>query len=232
MGWIAHLKDRGAMFEAVNFALLLSMRAKAMEKLERRPYSRPAFERTLNLETELAQRIVEREYPKVEYALYHVEVVLRVMGETDRADGLESLVVSLIERLQKNIHAESARFMKLREDNGILDRPVYAHPGLHKVLVASPLGHQFLSLIQTLDDLMISLDALWLLGVFSNKQRANAIDHWQKNMLRLSRRLRGIPSRGVRKPEGENNSSVSESIVDGGDPVKESDEADRKMSSN
>jgi hypothetical protein len=198
-----------------------------MEKLERRPYSRPAFERTLNLETELAQRIVEREYPKVEYALYHVEVVLRVLGETDRADVLEALAVDLISTLGKAIHAESGRFMKLREDNGILDRPVYAHPGLHRILVASPLGHQFLSLIQTLDELMISLDALWLLGVFTNQQRANAIYQWQKSILRLSRRLRGIPSRGVRKPEAENNSSVSVSIVDGGDPVKESDEADR-----
>ena len=217
------------MFEVVSFVLLFSMRAKAMEKLERRPYSRPAFERTLNLETELAQRIVEREYPKVEYALYHVEVVLRVMGETDRADGLESLVVSLIERLEKNIHAESARFMKLREDNGILDRPVYAHPGLHKVLVASPLGHQFLSLIQTLDGLMISLDALWLLGVFSNQQRANAIDQWQKNMLRLSRRLRGIPSRGIRRPNAEDNSSVSQNIAGSGDSTQELGESGKQL---
>lgn len=217
------------MDEVVSFVLLFSMRAKAMEKLERRPYSRPAFERTLNLETELAQRIVEREYPKVEYALYHVEVVLRVMGETDRADGLESLVVSLIARLEKNIHAESARFMKLREDNGILDRPVYAHPGLHKVLVASPLGHQFLSLIQTLDGLMISLDALWLLGVFSNQQRANAIDQWQKNMLRLSRRLRGIPSRGIRTPDAGNNSSVSHKMDGGGESTQESDESGKQL---
>lgn len=188
-----------------------------MEKLERRPYSRPAFERTLNLETELAQRIVEREYPKVEYALYHVEVVLRVVGETDRADVLEALAVDLISTLEKAIHAESCRFMKLREDNGILDRPVYAHPGLHRILVASPLGHQFLSLIQTLDDLMISLDALWLLGVFTNQQRANAIYQWQKNILRLSRRIRGIPSRGIRKPDAENNSTASEKGDDAGD---------------
>lgn len=213
------------MVEAVNFALLLSMRAKAMETIERRPYSRPAFERSLNLETELAQRMVEREYPKVEYALYHVEVVLRVMGESDRADGLETLVLSLIARLEKNIRAESARFMKLREDNGILDRPVYAHPGLHKVLVASPLGHQFLSLIQTLDELMISLDALWLLGVFSNQQRANAVYQWQKNMLRLSRRLRGIPSRGNKRPDVGDNASVSDPEDDRGDSTQELDQA-------
>lgn len=172
-----------------------------MEKLERRPYSRPAFERNLKLETEIAQRFVEREYPKVEYAIYHFEVVLRVMGDSERADYLEKLAVEMVDSCLKTIEVESLRLNKIREDNGILDRPVYGHPGVHKILIASPLGHQFLALVQQLDELMISLDALWLLGVFSNQQRANAIYQWQRIMLRLSRRIRGIPARGVRRSD-------------------------------
>jgi hypothetical protein len=170
-----------------------------MEKLERRPYSRPAFERSLKLETEIAQRFVEREYPKVEYALYHFEVVLRVMGDAERADYLEKLAVDMVDTCLKAIEKETQRINKLRQDNGILDRPVYGHPGIHRILIASPLGHQFLALVQQLDELMISLDALWLLGVLSNQQRANAIYQWQRIMLRLSRRIRGIPARGIRR---------------------------------
>lgn len=172
-----------------------------MEKLEQRPYSRPAFERSLSLETEMAQRFIEREYPKVEYALYHFEVVLRVMGNFERADYLEGLAVEMVDTLRKSISLELQRLKKIRDDHGVIERPVYGHPGVHKVLVASPLGHQFLALLQQLDELMISLDSLWLLGVFSNQQRANAIYQWQRIMLRLSRRIRGIPARGVRRSD-------------------------------
>ena len=186
-----------------------------MEKLEQRPYSRPAFERSLSLETEMAQRFIEREYPKVEYALYHFEVVLRVMGNAERADYLEGLAVEMVAALQKAITLEFQRLNKIREDHGVLERPVYGHPGVHKVLVASPLGHQFLALVQQLDELMISLDALWLLGILSNQQRANAIYQWQRNLLRLTRRIRGIPSRGILRSNLQGDSEPPESAGEG-----------------
>lgn len=46
-----------------------------------------------------------------------------------------------------------------------------------------------------MDELMIALDALWLCGVLSNKQRSDGVYQWQQRLLRLGRRIMAIERR-------------------------------------
>ena len=81
--------------------------------------------------------------------------------------------------------------MNLRADNGVQGEPVYTRPSEIKVMITSPLAHDYLGVIQTLDQLIFMLDGLWLMGVLNNKQRANAVFLWQRTILKLGRRLIG-----------------------------------------
>lgn len=175
-----------------------------------RPYSRAAFERTVALQSETAQRMLEREFDRVAAALYHLEVVQRILATEDEVELREEEARSLIQSIQAATQNERARLLKLRSDNGVHGEPVYTHPGEIKVMITSPLAHDYLGVIQTLDQLIFLLDGLWLMGVLNNKQRANAVFLWQRTILKLGRRLIGRQRRKILNehlPASEENNS-------------------------
>ena len=182
-----------------------------------RPYSRAAFERTVALKSETAQRMLEREFDRVAAALYHLEVVQRMLTPEEEVEIREEDARTLIQSMQQATRNEIARLLKLREDHGVQGEPVYTHPGETKVMITSPLAHDYLGVIQTLDQLIFVLDGLWLMGVLNNKQRANAVFLWQRTILKLGRRIIGRQRRN----------NVAAEI-----PVKEGNEAVLMVPSN
>ena len=146
-----------------------------MAEAKARSYSRPVFDQTVTLQSEQAQRVYEREFRRVVEALYAIDVILRIIGDSQEADSVESMVSEMIGECASEIKNEQARFDKLKEDNGITVTPRYTHPGQVQIRIVSPQAAQFAALLQNMDALMISLDTLWLCGVMGNKQRANGV---------------------------------------------------------
>jgi hypothetical protein len=187
-----------------------------MAEARSRAYSRPAFDRRITIQSEQAQRVFEREFPRVVSALYAIDVILRIIGDNKEIDEIESVVGAMIGECAKDLQNEKARIDKVREDNGITSLPRYTHPEQVEVRIVSPQVAQFVALLQKMDELMISLDALWLCGVLSNKQRSDGVYQWQQRLLRLGRRIVAIERRarasaGKRGKEAEVREATGES---------------------
>ena len=73
--------------------------------------------------------------------------------------------------MAEELKAEHARLAQLRESNGISATPRYTNPKRITVHISSPQLAQYTALIEELDRLMTVMDALWLTGVLTNKQR-------------------------------------------------------------
>lgn len=167
-----------------------------MSESPQRPYSRPVFGRKVSLRTETAQRVMEREYVRVENALYSLEVILRIIGKPEAVDVIESAVNQHLIGCLQQVEAELGRFKKLMDDHGILEIPDYTQAREIEVGVSSPQVGQYLMLVQNLDELISRMDALWLMGVLSNQQRADGAYRWQQTVLQMGRKIAELQRRG------------------------------------
>lgn len=166
-----------------------------MAEAKNRAYSRPVFDQRITIQSEQAQRVFEREFARVVSSLYAIDVILRIIGDDREIDEVEGMVGAMIGDCAKDIQNEKGRIEKLREDNGITASPRYTNPEQVEVRIVSPQVSQFVALLQKMDELMIALDALWLCGVLSNKQRSDGVYQWQQRLLRLGRRIVAIERR-------------------------------------
>jgi hypothetical protein len=110
-------------------------------------------------------------------------------------DQVEEIVSKLIGALATELRAEHARLAQLREANGIGATPRYTNPRKITVHISSPQLAQYTALIEELDRLMTVMDALWLTGVLSNKQRADGDYQWRTRVLRTGREIIEIERR-------------------------------------
>jgi hypothetical protein len=135
--------------------------------------------------------MIEREFERVAVVLYHLSVVRRIISSEEEADVMEKEVRVLICSVRDAIEKEIARLSKLRADHGIQSEPQYTHPSECQLQITSPLANDYLVTIQSMDELIMHVDSLWLAGVLTNAQRANAVFLWQRTILRLGRRIIG-----------------------------------------
>ena len=84
-------------------------------------------------------------------ALYAIDVILRIIGDSQEADSVESMVSEMITECAGEIKSEQARFDKLREDNGITATPRYTHPGQVQIRIVSPQAAQFAALLRNME---------------------------------------------------------------------------------
>jgi hypothetical protein len=160
----------------------------------KRAFSRPVYDQTITIHSEHAQRLLDRGFHLVVRALYSIDVVLRILGDDAEMDQVEGVVSDLIRGLAEELEAEAARLAKLSEDNGCIT-PRYTSPLEITVQISSPQLAQYTALIQALDRLMMAMDALWLSGVFTNKQRSDGAYAWRRRLLRVGRRIIDIERR-------------------------------------
>jgi hypothetical protein len=144
-------------------------------------------------------------------------------------DQVEGIVGSLIGALAAELRAEHARLAQLREANGISATPRYTHPRRITVHISSPQLAQYTALIEELDRLMTVMDALWLTGVLTNRQRADGAYQWRTRVLRTGREIIEIERRArasaQKRGKGEELEGVEESEVAREVPEEEEDEA-------
>jgi hypothetical protein len=188
-----------------------------MSAASRDAFSRPVFDQTIRIQSNHAQRLLDRGFLLVVRALYGIDVVLRIIGDDEEMDQVEEIVGKLIGELAEELKAEHARLAQLRESNGISATPRYTNPKRITVHISSPQLAQYTALIEELDRLMIVMDALWLTGVLTNKQRADGAYQWRTRVLRTGREIIEIERRArasaEKRGKGEELSEVEEPVV-------------------
>ena len=188
-----------------------------MSAASRDAFSRPVFDQTIRIQSNHAQRLLDRGFLLVVRALYGIDVVLRIIGDDEEMDQVEEIVGNLIGELAAELRAEHARLAQLRETNGISATPRYTNPKRITVHISSPQLAQYTALIEELDRLMTVMDALWLTGVLSNKQRADGAYQWRTRVLRTGREIIEIERRArasaEKRGKGEELSEVEEPVV-------------------
>lgn len=175
-------------------------------------FSRPVFDQSLRVHSDHAQRLLERGFHRVVRALYGIEVVLRILGEEGEMDAIEQIVSERIDACAAELRAERARLEKLCADHGVTERARYTHPEEVRVRISSPQVAQYAALIRELDELMMAMDTLWLTGVLSNKQRADAAFTWRRRVLALGREIIAIEERARASARRKTGSSAAVEI--------------------
>jgi hypothetical protein len=200
-----------------------------MSAASRDAFSRPVFDQTIRIQSNHAQRLLDRGFLLVVRALYGIDVVLRIIGDDEEMDQVEEIVGKLIGELAAELKAEHARLAQLRESNGISATPRYTNPKRITVHISSPQLAQYTALIEELDRLMTVMDALWLTGVLTNKQRADGAYQWRTRVLRTGREIIEIERRArasaEKRGKGEELAGVEDSEVVREVPEEEEDDA-------
>lgn len=188
-----------------------------MSAARRDAFSRPVFDQTIRIQSNHAQRLLDRGFLLVVRALYGIDVVLRIIGDDEEMDQVEEIVGKLIAELAEELRAEHGRLAQLRENNGISATPRYTNPKQITVHISSPQLAQYTALIEELDRLMTVMDTLWLTGVLTNKQRADGAYQWRTRVLRTGREIIEIERRArasaEKRGKGEELAGVEEPVV-------------------
>ena len=160
-----------------------------------RGYSRPEFHVPVTLQSAHAHRVVGRSLIRVARALYGIDVVLHAIGDARQMEEVEGLVDGLLGTFAQRLEEEIARVEALKSANGIAAVPRYTNPSRVTFRISSPQLSQYANLIQALDRLTVGIDTLWLSGLFSNRQRADAVYTWRNELLSVGRRIVEIEAR-------------------------------------
>jgi len=178
-----------------------------MSAASRDAFSRPVFDQTIRIQSNHAQRLLDRGFL----------LVLRIIGDDEEMDQVEEIVGKLIGELAEELRPEHARLAQLRETNGISAAPRYTNPKRITVHISSPRLAQYTALVEGLDRLMTVMDAVWLAGVLTNKQRADGAYQWRTRVLRTGREIIEIERRArasaEKRGKGEELSEVEEPVV-------------------
>ncbi|MCA2486804.1 MULTISPECIES: hypothetical protein, partial [Vibrio] len=129
--------------------------------------SRPVFKRVLKVNSLQAQRVVERSFQRVSDSLFSIDVILRIIGEQDEIDQVESIIQEHIEKVSVDLDTATNQLQKLMEDNGIEGAPEYTSPNQYDIEINSPQVAQFAHLVRKLDNLMLLVDTLWLNSILT-----------------------------------------------------------------
>ncbi len=203
-----------------------------MPPAARQSFSRPVFDQIITIQSNHAQRLLDRGFLLVVRALYGIDVVLRILGDDEEMDQVEEIVGKLIGALAAELRAEHARLAQLREANGISAIPRYTNPRKITVHISSPQLAQYTALIEELDRLMTVMDALWLTGVLTNKQRADGAYQWRTRVLRTGREIIEIERRArasaEKRGKGEELAALEAPVLAEEAPEDGKDAADRK----
>jgi len=166
----------------------------AKPRSKRRGFSRPELHVKVTLHSTHAQRVAGRNMLEVARALYTISVILQVIGDQDKADQVQAIVVGKIRALSQKLQTHLTTVRRQREEAGIDQFPVYLHPLKLTLRISSPELAQYASLIQALDALSIETDTLWLSGLITNRQHANVAYEWRRELLRLTDEITRIES--------------------------------------
>ncbi|MCG7871056.1 MAG: hypothetical protein JAZ11_03010 [Candidatus Thiodiazotropha lotti] len=159
--------------------------------------SRPVIMQEATLASYQAQQVYKRSYGNTSRSFYMLTVVLRALANDDQAREVESVVDSSLDEMGERLTTEIQRLKKLCDDSGIEPTPNFNKPQVVEVEIASPRAARYLGLIKQLDHVIGLTSLLWLSGVRNDSQYSAECYLWQRNLLRLSNRVREIANRAI-----------------------------------
>jgi hypothetical protein len=170
-------------------------------------YSRPFIPDTAAVQSQHAQRGLERGRCPGAAALYAIDAVLRIIGDDDEMDQVDGIVDAMIQAFAQKLEAEIARLEAQRKQHGITQSVGYTLPRTLTVKVSSPQLALYTALVRLLDRLMTEIDGLWLNRVIGNKERKIAVYAWRSELLDIGRMIVQLERRAreaaVRQGKGE-----------------------------
>jgi len=192
-------------------------------------HSRAYIVQKVGLKSDHAQKIYERSYKSASDSLYVLDVVFRIVSKSNPAliQEVQDMVDNMLTDMRKEIHNEIERLTVLCDDNGIIIDLQYTLEKNKEARVDSPRGGIFLGMIEDSDELFGLLDSLWLSQVINGNERSSSSFMWQRRLVSLAARIRGLSSSAVAKAKksddkvmrDEVTKSVNESGIDLDAPV-------------
>ncbi len=155
----------------------------------------PAFEQKLKLNTLQAQKVMRRVFSRAAGSLYRTDVILRIIGGDKEAEQVELVINTMIKEVEDGLQATHKEMAELLEENGVDQLPVYDSPTEESIRITSPHVARFVSLVRKLDALIVQIDAMWLSGLMTNKDRNDAVYRWQQKVIGLGSRIIGLERR-------------------------------------
>jgi hypothetical protein len=155
----------------------------------------PAFEQKLKLNTLQAQKVMRRVFSRAAGSLYRTDVILRIIGGDKEAEQVEMVINTMIKEVEDGLQETQKEMAELLEENGVDELPVYDSPTEETVRITSPHVARFVSLVRKLDALIVRIDAMWLSGLMTNKDRNDAVYRWQQKVIGLGSRIIGLERR-------------------------------------
>ncbi|MCD8672421.1 hypothetical protein LUD45_34375, partial [Klebsiella pneumoniae] len=86
---------------------------------------------------------MERSFERVSNSLFSIDVILRIIGEQDEIDQVETVILEHISKVSEDLDKATAQLNKLMEDNGIDMMPGYTNPNEYTIEINSPQVAQF-----------------------------------------------------------------------------------------
>src|SRR5690606_24594296 len=144
----------------------------------RQEYSNPVLKQRISLRTQQAQRVVNRSLARVSYALFSLDVILRIIGEPKEVDEVEKMISDAIDAVSKELIATTQQIKAVMKSAAIEELAPYSNPMEVEVEITSPHVAKYVRLIVMLDELIAHIDTVWLQGELKSNQRANLNTNW------------------------------------------------------
>lgn len=152
----------------------------------RQKHSQPYFEQTLALSTKQAHRVMERSFRALSGSLFRCEVILRIIGQEENIDELETYIKTTLEAAEQDIATELQRAEAICEENGVSTLATYTVVRNFAIQIKSPLIARYARVVVQLDRLIQMLDMLWLNDLITSKERANTTFAWQQRIVKAA----------------------------------------------
>ena len=159
--------------------------------------SRPVINQEAEFGSYQAQQVFKRSYAVTSRSFYVLSVVQRALTSEEIVVQVEEVIDGLLDEMNTRFTDEIDRLIKLCNDSGIDPQPNFNKPQTIQVEIASPRAGRFLGQIKQLDHVIGLIALLWLSGVRNDSQYAAECYLWQRNLTRLSNRIREITNRAI-----------------------------------
>lgn len=181
-------------------------------------FNRPVLKRSIALQSFHAQNVFNYAYEDTERALY-VIAALQGMGAPDLAEAAGNSATAKMEEYKGNLEKEKDRLQKLMADNGITDLATFRRPQEVVVEITSPRANAYLSVITLFDEIAAMIFTLWLVGIFNDQQKENALKAMSKQVASGRATFSLLSFRAFRAWQNRNRAHAKgESIVPGNKP--------------
>lgn len=160
--------------------------AAATQPRPREKHSQPYFEQVLLLSTKQAHRVMERSFKALSGSLFRCEVILRIIGQEEKIDELETYIKTTLEAAEKDIADELERAEAVCEQNGVNTPATYTMVRNFTIQIKSPLIARYARVVVQLDRLIQMLDMLWLNDLITSKERTNTTFAWQQRIVKAA----------------------------------------------